>query len=144
MASLDTRPPPVILGLFVFKPASTSSVTPLARTVGLENEPPRPEAAPPVAASLPIERPTEPPAPEELSVDAQLCGMKVRAGARSPLAIRAVVLIVLILVVGLIARDVLNDRGATSREDPRRDNLGRCVERPATEVLGRTCARDGS
>lgn len=134
----------MILGLFVLKPASKSRVTPLHRTMGLANEPPRREAARPAAESRPIERPTEPPASEELSVDAQLCGMKVRAGARSPLAICAVVLIVLILVVGVIARDVLTDRGGTSREDLRRENLGRCIERPATEVIGRTCARDGS
>lgn len=128
----------------MLKPASKSTVTPLPRTVGLANEHPRPEAALPVAESLPIERPTEPPAPEELSVDAQLGGMKVRAGARSPLAIVAVVLIVLILVVGIIARDVLIDRGGSSREDLRRENLGRCIGHPVTEVIGQTCAHDGS
>jgi hypothetical protein len=126
----------------VLKSASKPNVTALPRTVGLANEPPRRETALPAAASLPIEWPSEPPAPEELSVDAQLGGMKVRAGARSPLAIVAVVLIVLIIVVGkvLIART-----GGTSREELRREELGRCTERiQRTELIERPYARDGS
>jgi hypothetical protein len=93
-----------------------------------------------------IEARTEPPAPEPaLSFDGQLDlrGVsKVRADARSPLAVVAVVLIVLFVVAGvvLIARS-----GGRQREEPHREDLGRCTERiQRTEVIERTCARDDS
>jgi hypothetical protein len=52
------------------------------------------------------------------------------------------VLIVFFAMVGavLIARS-----GGTPREEPRREDLGRGTERiQRTEVIERTCARDGS
>lgn len=129
-----------------------STVAEPPRIVGLVNEHHHPERAPTVA-ELPrtepprIERRTELPAPEPaLSFDGQLdlrgVSSKVRADARSPLAVVAVVLIVLFIVAGavLIARG-----GGTSREAPGRKDLGRCTERiQRTEVVERTCTRDGS
>jgi hypothetical protein len=125
--------------------------------VGLVNEHPRPKPAQTSTVTelielrrvefSRIEGRTEPSAPEPaLSFDGQLevrgVSSKIRADARSPLAIVAVVLIVLIFVAGavLVARG-----GGTSREDPRREDLGRCTERiQRTEVIEWTCARDGS
>lgn len=97
-----------------------------------------------IVAELPnIERRTEPSArAPALSFDGQLDlrGVsKVRADARSPLAVVAVVLIVLFIVAGvvLVARS-----SGTRREEPRREDLGRCIER--IEVIEMTCTRDGS
>lgn len=107
------------------KPAATSIVLGLTRVGGcLAPVPPEPEPA--------------------LSFDGQLNlrGVsKVRADARSPLAVVAVVLIVLFIVAGV----VLVARGGTQREEFRREDLGRCTERiQRTEFIERTCVRDGS
>jgi hypothetical protein len=94
-----------------------------------------------------IEGRTKPPAPEPaLSFDGQLelrgVSSKVRADARSPLAIVTVVLIILIIVAGAV---LVASGGGTWRGDPRREDLGRCTERiQRTEIIERTCARDGS
>jgi hypothetical protein len=127
-------------------PATESTVTELPRIVGLVNEHHRPEPAATIAELPRTERRAEPPAPEpELSFGGQLDlrGVsKARADARSPLAIVAVVLIVLFIVAGvvLVARS-----GGTRREEPPREELGRCTERiHRTEVIERTCSRDGS
>jgi hypothetical protein len=88
-------------------------------------------AAPPVA---------EPavPAVDELSVDAELRGVKVRAGARGAgIAALQRVLIVLILVAGAVAtvRSFV-----MSRETPRRPDIGRCTEPSHTKDIERRCA----
>jgi hypothetical protein len=132
-------------------PKSTAAEHP--RIVGLVHEHHRPKRAQTSIVTslcrvqLPrIEGRTEPPAPEPaLSFDGQLDlrGVsKVRADARSPLAVIAVVLIVLFIVAGV----VLVARGGDTRgAEPRREDLGRCTERiQRTEVIERTCARDGS
>lgn len=94
-----------------------------------------------------IERRTEPVAPGpalafEGELDLRRGTSKLRALACSPLAIVAVVLIVLIIVTGkvLIARSE-----ALPREEPRRDGVGRCIEHThRVEVIERMCERDGS
>jgi hypothetical protein len=93
----------------------------------------------PIVTELPrIEGRAAPPAPEaavpsvdELSVDAELRGVKVRAGARGAgIAALQRVLIVLILVAGAVAtvRSFV-----MSRETPRRPDIGRCTEPSHTE-----------
>jgi hypothetical protein len=95
-----------------------------------------------------IEARAAPPVPEpvpsvdELSVDAELRGVKVRAGARGAgIAALQRVLIVLILVAGAVAtvRSFV-----MPRETPRRPDIGRCTEPSHTEDIERRCARDGS
>jgi hypothetical protein len=117
--------------------------------VGLVHEHrPKPAAAPTVTELPRIEGRAAPPAPspsasvDELSVDAELRGVKVRAGARGAgIAALQRVLIVLILVAGAVA---IVRSFAMSPEAPRRPDLGRCTEPPHTEGIERRCARDGS
>jgi hypothetical protein len=56
------------------------------------------------------------------------------------------VLIALFLVAGAVVIAVVIAMGLrTPREDPRRQDLGRCTKRiERTEVTERTCRRDGS
>jgi hypothetical protein len=106
-------------------PARKSTVTELPRIEG-RTEPPAPEPAPSV---------------DELSVDAQLRGMKVRAGARGAgIAALQRVLIVLVLVAGAVAIV----RIVTSPEARRRRDVGLCTEHSPPEGIERMCARDGS
>jgi hypothetical protein len=135
-------------------PVRKSTVTELPRIVGLVHEPrPKPAAAPTVTELPRIEGPAAPPAPalapsvDELSVDAELRGVKVRAGARGAgIAALQRVLIVLIVVAGAVA--VV--RSFATPEAPRRPDLGRCTEPPhtegteGTEGIERRCTRDGS
>lgn len=88
-------------------------------------------------------RPPEP----ELSFRARLepdgSGAEVSARAHSRIGVIAVscVLIVFFIVAGV----VLVARRGTPREDPRRQDLGRCIERiERIERTERTCERDGS
>jgi hypothetical protein len=81
------------------KPAATSTVHELSRTAGRRG-PPAPESELSLAR---IERRTEPAAPgPELALEAELGKSKLRALACSPLAIVAVVLIVLIIMTGTL------------------------------------------
>lgn len=67
---------------------------------------------------------------------------KLRALACSPLAIIAVVLIVLIIVAGKV---LIAWHDGAQREDLRRPASGRCTERTERiERIERTCERDGS
>jgi hypothetical protein len=115
--------------------------------VGLVHEHRPKAAAAPIVTEIPrIEGRAAPPAPEpalavdELSVDAELRGVKVRAGARGA-GIEALqrVLIVLILVAGAVA---IVRSFVMSPESPRRPD--RCTELSHTEGIERKCARDGS
>jgi len=114
--------------------ACKSTVTEHPRIVGLMNEHPRPVPAPTVAELARIERRTELPAPgPALALEAELGKSKLRALACSPLAIVAVVLIVLIIMTGKVL--IAWHEGA-QREVPGRPDLARCPEW--------TCTRDGS
>ncbi|HEX7836139.1 MAG TPA: hypothetical protein VF469_01685 [Kofleriaceae bacterium] len=113
-------------------------------------EDPRPNSAP--TSTVPelarIEGRTEPPAVEpELSFRARVephgSGAEVVARARTRIGVIAVscVLIVFFIVVGvvLVARS-----GATQREDPRRQDLGRCTKHiERIERTEWTCTRNG-
>lgn len=135
------------------EPAPKSTATELPRIVDLVNEHHRPEPALTVAqlprTELPrIDGRTEPTAPEptrsvdELAVDAEVRGVKLRGGARGA-GIRALerVLIVLIVVAGAVAIV----RSLVTSPDARRPDVGRCIERPNIEGIERKlCAHDGS
>jgi hypothetical protein len=110
-----------------------------------------PEPAPTVAelprTELPrVERRTEPPA-AELSFRARVephGSAEVSARARSKIGVIAVscVLIVFFIVAGIV---LVTRSGGAQREQLRREDLGRCTERmQRTEVIERTCTRDGS
>jgi hypothetical protein len=97
----------------------------------------------PIVTELPrIEGRAAPPVPEpavpsvdELSVDVELRGAKVRAGARGAgIAALQRVMIVLILVAGAVAivRSIV-----MSRETPRSPHIGRCTEPSHTEDIER-------
>jgi hypothetical protein len=124
-------------------PVRKSTVTELPRIVGLVHEHrPKPAAAPTVTELPRIEGRAAPPAPalapsvDELSVDAELRGVKVRAGARGAgIAALQRVLIVLILVAGTVAivrsfamspeaLDVQTSAGAPSPRTPRASSGG--------------------
>lgn len=126
-------------------PVRKSTVTELPRIVGLVHEHrPKPAAAPIVTELPRIEGRAAPPAPasllDELSVDAELRGVKVRAGARGAgIAALQRVLIVLILVAGAVA---IVRSFVLSPEAPRRPDLGRCTEPSHTEDI-KPCALDG-
>jgi hypothetical protein len=90
---------------------SKSTPAELPRIVGLVQDP-RPKPAPTIAELPRIEGRTEPHAPEpalsadELSVDAQLRGMKVRAGARGT----GIAALQRVLIVGLMALTPASER----------------------------------
>jgi len=115
--------------------------------VDLVHEHHRRKPAPTIAELPRIEGRTEPHAPvappmPSLALEAEHGKSKLRAFALSRFSIGALVLIVLIIVAGkvLIARS-----GGTSRENPHREDRGRYIERiQRTEVIERTCERDGS
>lgn len=126
------------------KPARKSTVTEPARIVDRVHEHHRSEPALTVARHPRTElRPIDSrAAPEptqsvdELAVDAQLRGVKLRGGARGA-GIRALerVLIVLIVVAGAV---VIVSRVASP--EARAPDVGRCIERIERKI----CARDGS
>ena len=103
--------------------------------------PPAPEPALSLAR---IERRPKLPAPgpaPALALEAELGKSKLRALACSPLAIVAVVLIVLIIMTGKV---LIAWHDGAQREVPRRPDLGRCPEH--VEHIERTewtCTRDG-
>ena len=120
------------------EPACKSTVTEVPRIVGLVHDP-RPKPAPIIAELPRIEARAAPPAPavDELSVDAELRGVKVRAGARGAgIAALQHVLIVLIVVAGAVA---IVRSFVMSPEAPRRPDLGRCTEPPHPE--GARCSQ---
>lgn len=137
-------------------PDPISTVAEPPRIVELVTEPPRPK---PAAASTVLELPrvvgrlaplTPEPEPA-LSFGARIDPRgvsEVRAGPHGAPAIVALarVLIVLFLVAGAVVIAVVIGMGLrTPREDHRRQDLGRCTERiERTEVIERTCTRDGS
>lgn len=96
-----------------------------------------------------VERRAELPAPgPALAIEGELDlrgKSKLRALACSPLAIVAVVLIVLIIVAGKV---LIAWHDGAQREDPQRPASGRCTERTERieriERIERTCERYGS
>jgi hypothetical protein len=131
-------------------PAPISTVAKPSRTVELVNDHDPPE---PTLESTPVEAPRivvpmdhHPPEPElsfRARVEPDGSGAEVSARARSRIGVIAVscVLIVFFIVAGV----VLVARSGAQREDPRRQNLGRCTERiERIERTERTCERDGS
>jgi hypothetical protein len=100
---------------------------------------------PPELSFVRIGRRAEPPAPEAALAfegEIDLRGKsKLRALACSPLAIVAVLLIVLIIVTGKV---LIAWHDGVQREVPRRQNLGRCTEHiERIEHTEWTCTRDG-
>jgi hypothetical protein len=112
--------------------------------VAMDPHPPEPPE--PALSFARVEHRIERPAPgPALALEGELDlrgKSKLRALASSPLAIIAVVLIVLIIVAGKV---LIAWHDSAQREDPRRPASGRCTERiERIERTERTCERDGS
>jgi len=133
-------------------PAPISTVAEAPRKLDLVTEPHRPEPTvqSPRAEAPRIVVPMDPHPPEpELSFRARLepdgSGAEVSARARSRIGVIAVscVLIVFFVMVGAVL--IARSGGDVQRAEPHREDRGRCTERiQRTEVIERTCARDGS